>query len=158
MLDINEKSAKIPHWLLFISVSFIIVFDLLYTYLFLSNNSIAYEDNPIHSFFVKAIGLNYFLIMIPISLIIVYGVILLGDWLIKTLDKETTIDGKNYVAIVLMLLTFPNVLINEIFYIMFGRNIFNWGFRESLFAGLVLTIIYIILAEIDDKSKKKQKK
>ena len=95
--------------------------------------------------------------MIPISLIIIYGAILLGNCLIKKIDKETTINGKNYTAIVLILLTFPNVLINEILRIIFGRNIFGWGFRESIFAGLILVIIYIVLAEIDDKSKKKQK-
>lgn len=155
-MDINQKTAKIPFWLLFGIASFIIIFDFIYTYLFLSNNSAAYEDSPIHAFFVNIFGLNYFLIMIPISIIILYIIIRCVDWIIKKIDKKTGINGRNYTAVIIILLTFPNVLVNEIFYILSGRNLLGWGFRESLLAGLILAIIYISIAEIEDKKYKKE--
>jgi hypothetical protein len=124
--------------------------------MFLSDNSIAYEDSPIHAFFADVFGLNYFLFMIPIAVAALYFVILLGDWLINKIDKKTNINGKNYIAVIVILITFPNVLINEILFALSGRNIPGLGFRGSLIAGLVLMAIYIILAEIDDKAYKRK--
>ena len=99
---------------------------------------------------------NYFLVMVPLSILFIYGIIELADFIIKRIDVHTGIDGRKYSAILIILITFPNVLVNEIVYSIFGRDIFGWGFRESILAGVVLMVAYIILAEIDDKKYKKQ--
>ena len=157
-MGINQKTAKIPFWILFSIASFIVVFDFIFTYIILSTNSRAYESNPIQMFFVDTFGLDYFLVMVPISIIFLYLVIHLGDWLIKSFDKKTKINGKNYISIIIILITLPNVIINEILVLILNDNIFNLGFRGSIIAGLVLMIIYIILVELDDISEKKKNK
>ena len=157
-MNINQKTAKIPFWILFGLASFITFFDLIFTYFFLKNNPIAHEGNPVHAYFVGIFGLEYFLFMIPISLLTLYGIIKLGGWAVKRIDKKTQINGKNYIALIIILLTFPNVLINEIFTILFGKQVLRLGFDPALLLAVTLTIVYIILAEIDDKAQKKQLK
>lgn len=156
-MDINQKTAEIPFWVLYGSVVGITFFDLIFTYLFLSNNPEAHEGNPVHAYFVSIIGLEYFLFLIPTSLLALYGVIKLGAWTIRRIDKHTEINGGNYMAVILVLLTFPNVLINEILVVLFGKQVLRLRFDPALILAIVLTTVYIILTEIADrKSKKKQ--
>jgi hypothetical protein len=71
------------------------------------------------------------------------------------MDKHTEINGENYMAVILILLTFPNVLINEIFTVLFGKPVLS--FDQVLILAVVLITVYSILTEIADrKSKKKQ--
>jgi hypothetical protein len=156
-MNINQRTAKIPFWVLFGLVAGITLFDLIFTYLFLSSNPEAHEGNPIHAYFVSIVGLEYFLFLIPLSLLALYGVIEFGAWAIRRLDKRTEINGKNFMAVILILLTFPNVLINEILVVLFGKQVLRLGFNAALILAVVLTIVYIILTETADrKSKKKQ--
>jgi len=56
------------------------------------------------------------------------------------------------------LLTFPNVLLNEIFLILFGKQLHVSRFDPALILAIVLTLSYIVLTEMADrKAKKKQK-
>ena len=157
-MGINQKTAKIPFWVLYGLVAGITLFDLVFTYLFLSNNPGAHEGNPVHAYFASIIGFEYFLIMIPISLLALYGIIKLGAWGIRRIDKHTEINGGNYMAVILILLTFPNVLINEILLILFGRQVLRFSFDPALILAVILMLIYIILTEIDDKAQKKKLK
>ena len=73
------------------------------------------------------------------------------------MDKHTEINGENYLAVILVLLTFPNVLVNEIFIVLFGKQVLRLRLDPALILAIVLTTVYIILTEIADrKSKKKQ--
>lgn len=74
-MGINKKTAKISFWVLYGLVAGITLFDLVFTYLFLSNNPEAYEGNSVHAYFASIIGLEYFLVMMPISLLALYGII-----------------------------------------------------------------------------------
>lgn len=157
-MGINQKTAKIPFWVLYGLVACITIFDLIFTYLFLANNPGAHEGNPVHAYFASMFGLEYFLVMIPVSLLALFGAIKLGAWGIRHIDKETEINGENYMAVILILLTFPNMLINEIFVVLFGKQVLRLGFDTALILAIVLTISYIIFAEIDDKVQKKKLK
>lgn len=156
-MNINQKTAKIPFWVLYLLVAGVTLFDLVFTYIFLSNNPEAHEGNPVHAYFASIIGLEYFLFLIPISLPALYGGIKLGAWIIRRVDKHTEINGENYMAVILILLTFPNVLINEIFTVLFGKQVLRLGVNPALILAIVLITVYIILTEIADrKAKKKQ--
>jgi hypothetical protein len=156
-MNINQKTAKIPFWVLYGLAAGIVLFDLVFTYIFLSNNPRAHESNPLNVYFASIIGLEYFLFLIPISLPALYGVIKFGAWIIRRMDKHTEINGENYMAVILILLTFPNVLINEMFTVLFGKQALGLSFDQVLILAVVLITVYSILTEITDrKSRKKQ--
>ena len=157
MMDINQKTAKIPFWVLYGLVAGITLFDLIFTYLFLSNNPKAHEGNPVHAYFASIIGLEYFLFLIPISLLALYGITKLGEWAIRRIDKHTEINGENYMAVILILLTFPNVLINEIFLVFFGKQVLRLGFDPAWILAIVLFTLYITLTEMADRKSKKKR-
>ena len=157
MMDINQRTAKIPFWVLYGLVAGITLFDLIFTYLFLSNDPKAHEGNPVHAYFVSIIGLEYFLFLIPISLLALYGVTRLGAWAIRRIDKHTEINGKNYMAVILFLLTFPNVLINEIFVVLFGKQVLRLGFDPAWILAIVLVTLYVTLTEMADRKSKKKR-
>ncbi len=156
-MDLNQRTAKIPFWILYGSVAGITLFDFIFTYAFLSNNPEAHEGNPVHAYFVSIIGLGYFLFLIPISLLALYGVTKLGAWAIRRIDKHTEINGENYVAVILILLTFPNVLINEILVVLFGKQVLILRFDPALILAIVLVTVYIILTEMADRTSKKKR-
>jgi hypothetical protein len=156
-MDINQRTAKIPFWILYCSVTSNTLFDLTFTYLFLNNNPEAHEGNPLHAYFVSIIGLEYFLFLMPISLLALYGAIKLGAWIIRRVDKHTEINGENYIAVILILFTFPNVLINEILRGLFGRQVLRLSFDLALIVAIALVTVYIALTEMADrKFKNKQ--
>ena len=73
-MDINQRTAKIPFWGLYALAAAITIFDLIFTYTFLNSNPGAYEANPVHAFLSGIFGLEYFLFLIPVSLVAVYGI------------------------------------------------------------------------------------
>ena len=154
-MDINQLTAKIPFWVLYLIASCITVFDLVFTYLFLSEHAKAYEGNPVHAFFVGVFGLEYFLFLIPAALISFYAIAKFGGWLIKYLDKRTQINGENYVLAIILLFTLPNVLFNELFLVLFGTQLTMSGINLALVVGVVLVLGYILLAEMADRKAKK---
>ena len=156
-MDINQKTANIPFWVLYGLVAGIALFDLIFTYTFLSSNPEAYEGNPVHAYLAGIFGLEYFLFLIPVSLLALYGIIKLGAWAIRRIDKHTEINGENYMAVILILLTFPNVLLNEIFLILFGSQLHVSRFDPALILAIVLTLSYIVLTEMADRKAKKKK-
>jgi hypothetical protein len=156
-MDINQKTANIPFWVLYGIVVAIALFDLIFTYTFLSSNPEAYEGNPVHAYLAGIIGLEYFLFLIPVSLVALYGITKLGAWVIRRMDKHTEINGENYMAVILILLTFPNVLLNEITIILFGRQLFVSRFDPALILAIVLTLSYIVLTEMADRKAKKKR-
>ena len=156
-MDINQKTANIPFWVLYGLAAGIVLFDLIFTCTFLSSNPEAYEGNPVNAYLAGIIGLEYFLFLIPLALLGIYGVTKLSAWGIRRMDKHTEINGENYMAVILILLTFPNVLLNEIFLILFGKQLHVSRFDAALILAIVLTLSYIVLTEMADrKAKKKQ--
>jgi hypothetical protein len=157
-MDINQLTAKIPFWVLYLIASCITVFDLAFTYIFLSDNPGAHEGNPIHAFFVGAFGLGYFLFLIPVALVSFYAIAKFGGWLIQYLDKRTQINGENYMLAIISLFTLPNVLFNELFLVLFGTQLAISGINLALVVALVLVLGYILLAEMADRKAKKNAK
>jgi len=156
-MDINHKTAKIPFWILYGLAAGITVFDLVFTYLFLSSNPQAHEGNPALAYLASIVGLQLFLFMIPISVLAFYVIIKFGAWAIRRIDKHTGIKGENYMAVIIILLTSPNVLMNEIFPILFGRQLLRLRFDPALIVAITLFAVYIVLTErADRKFKKKQ--
>jgi|GEM_PF-2398460 len=156
-MDINQRTAKTPFWILYFIAAGITLFDLIFTYLFLKNNPGAHEGNPVHAYFVSIIGLEYFLFLIPISLLAFYGAAKLGAWTIRRVDKQTEINGENYIAVILILLTFPNVLINEILRILLGIQALRSSVDPALLLAVILVTVYIALAEMADRKSKKKR-
>ena len=154
-MDINQLTARIPFWVLYLIASCITVFDLTFTYLFLSEHARAYEGNPIHAFFAGVFGIEYFLFLIPVALITFYAIAKFGGWLIQYLDKRTQINGENYVLVIISLFTFPNFLFNELFLTLFGTQLTLSGINLSLIVGVVLILGYILLTEMADRKAKK---
>ena len=152
--NINQKTAKIPFWILYLISGFIICFDLVYTHSFLSNNPQAIEGNPIHVNFLNIFGVNYFLILIPIALVLLYGATKLAGWIIRRFYPKSQIKGDNYTAIIVILLTLPNVLFNEVLATLFNTKPML-SFRGALIFGLILMTIYIIVTEIADSKATK---
>ena len=156
-MDINQRTAKIPFWVLYGIAAAITIFDLIFTYTFLSSNPRAHEGNPVHAYLAGIIGLEYFLFLIPVSLVAFYAITKLGAWAIRRIDKHTEINGENYMAVILILLTFPNVLLNEITIILFGRQLFVSRFDPALILAVVLALGYIVLTEMADRKAKKKR-
>lgn len=156
-MDINQGTAKIPFWGLYALVAAITLFDLVFTYTFLSSNPGAYEANPVHAYLSGVFGLEYFLFLIPLSLVVLYGITKLGAWAIRCVDKHTEINGENYMAVILILLTFPNVLLNELSIILFGSQLHVSCFDPALVLAIVLTLSYIVLTEMADRKAKKKR-
>lgn len=77
--------------------------------------------------------------------------------MIRRIDKYTEISGENYMAVILILVTFSNMLINEIFMVVFGRQVLRLGFDPALILAVVLTIGYIMLAELEIKLKRERR-
>lgn len=147
--NFNQKMAKIPFWILYLISAFIISFDLIYTSSFLSNNPNAHEGNPINAYFASIFGNNYFLFMIPLVLLLLYGAVKLADWIIKTYYKQSQIKGDNYTVIIVTLITLPNVLFNEVWALIFDAKPML-SFRGALIAGLILMAIFMTITEIID--------
>ena len=146
-MDINQKIAKIPFWILFSILSFIVSWDFLFTYFTLKYNPSVGEGNPVSLFIINNFGLNYFLFWWPISLVILYGVIRLGAWILANVDKRKDLNGKNHTAIIIILLSFPNVF-RQIIKVLFDVWIIRgWNLKYSFVFGFTLMIIYVILTE-----------
>ena len=158
-LNINQKIAKIPFILLYGILAFFIVFSFLCTYLYQKDWSAFQEGQPIDyalaGFFSNLFGTEYnvyFLFAIPFMLLLVYGAIRLGGWLVRRMDKRTSINGENHIAMIILILLLPNFI-----YLMswfFFRVILST--RALLLFGVFLVIIYIVITEIDDKKKKSE--
>jgi len=146
-MDINQKIAKIPFWILFSILSFIVSWDFLFTYFTLKNNPSVGEGNPVSLFIINNFGLNYFLFWLPISLIILYGIVRLGAWMVANVDKRPDLNGKNHVTIMIILLAFPNVFRQMIKVFFDVWIIKGWNLKYSFISGFTLMIIYIILTE-----------
>ena len=151
--NINQKIARIPFWILYLISAFIISFDLVYTHLFLSNNPQATEGNPINLYFLNIFGPTYFIFLIPTVLVLLYGAAKFAGWVVKTYYRKSQIKGDNHTIIVVILLTLPNFLFNEVFAALLGiKPMLN--FRNTLIFGLFLMTIYLIITEIVDSKTK----
>ena len=156
-MDINQRTAKMPFWVLYGLAACITLFDLIFTYTFLSSNIGAHEGNPVHAYFASIFGLEYFLVLIPVSLIALFGLTKLGAWTIRRLDAHTEINGENYIAVLLILLTFPNVLLNKITILLFGHPLLVSSFDPALILAIFLVLGYIVLTEMADREAKKKR-
>ncbi len=152
--NINQKIAKIPFWILYLISAFIICFDLIYTHYFLSTNTRAVEGNPVNAYFANIFGVNYFLFMIPVVLLLLFGVAKFAGWIIRTYYQKSQIKGDNYTIIIVILLTLPNVLFNEILAILFGTKPLL-SFTGALIFGLILAVIFMTITEITDSKAAK---
>jgi len=129
--------------------AFIICFDLLFTHYFLGNNPHAVEGNPINAYFADIFGLNYFLVLIPVVLVLLYGAAKLAGWIIKTYYKKSQIRGDNHAVIFVILMTLPNFLFNEVSILLFGTKPML-DFRWTLIVSISIVAIYMITTEIID--------
>lgn len=155
-MDINQKIAKIPFWILHSILSFLIIWDFLFTYFTIKNNPGISEGNPINAFFMQIFGLKYFLFGIPIILIVIYGAIRLGAWILVKVDKRPDINGMNHTTIFCILLVFPNVFRQMIKVFFDVWIIRGWNLKYSFLSGIVLMVIYVIWTEyLTPKRKKK---
>ncbi|OGD65869.1 hypothetical protein A3F08_00055 [Candidatus Berkelbacteria bacterium RIFCSPHIGHO2_12_FULL_36_9] len=152
--NINQKIAKIPFWILYLISSFIICFDLIYTHSFLSNNTQAIEGNPVNAYLSNILGVDYFLFMIPVVLLLLYGAAKFAGWIIRRYYQKSQIKGDNYTIVVVILLTLPNVVFNELFAILFNTKPML-SFQGSLIFGLILMAIFMTIAEIADSKATK---
>ena len=110
-----------------------------------------------HAYLAGIIGLEYFLFLIPVSFVAFYGIAKLGAWVIRRMTKHTEINGENYMAVLLILLTFPNVLLNEMTIILFGKQLFVSRFDPAMILAIVLAVGYIVLTEMADRKAKKKR-
>jgi len=156
-MDINQRTAKMPFWVLYGLAACITLFDLVFTYMFLSSNSRVYDANPVHAYLSGMFGLEYFLVLIPVSLVAFYGLAKFGGWAIRRLDEHTEINGENYFVVLLILLTFPNVLLNEVTILLFGRQLLVSRFDPALILAVFLVLGYIVLTEMADRKAKKKR-
>ena len=147
-MDLNKKIAKILFWVLVGIIIFQVIWDFIFTYLFLKNNPNVYESNPVHAFFVNLWGTNYFLFSIPIILLILFGAIKFGAWLITKCKNGELIKGDNHIAILLILLMAPNI-VHQLIQIIFRTRLLEGGFKFFYFLGLIMMIIYLTLTEYD---------
>lgn len=90
-------------------------------------------------------------------LLILYGAIKLGGWLVKLTDKNTEINGDNHTAIIIILMLLPG-FVHLFIQVIFGISLIKgWGGRYSLITGGAFMIIYIILTEITDRKAKRKR-
>lgn len=152
--NINQKIARVPFWLWYLISALLICFDLIYTFFFLNNNSKAMEASPLNAYFASIFGNNYFLEMVPVVLLLLYGTGKLAGWIIRRYYPKSQIKGENYTMIVVALLALPNVLFNEILAILFGTKPML-SFRGALIFGLILMMLFITITEIADSKATK---
>lgn len=146
-MNLNKKIAKIPFWVLYSILSFLVIWDFVFTYFTIKNNPNMGEGNPINAFFMQIFGLQYFLWSIPVILIVIYGAIRLGAWVLVNVDKRADLNGMNHVAMMGIMLVFPNVL-RMFIKLLFGVWIIKgWNLKYSFLSGFALMIIYVILTE-----------
>ncbi|MEA2055234.1 MAG: hypothetical protein U9O49_00155 [Candidatus Thermoplasmatota archaeon] len=160
-MGINKKIAQIRFPILFGILLVFILTSFLSTYFFQEDWSALEESQPIDyafaRFFADAFGTKenvYFLVAIPIMLLLIFGAIKLGGWGIRRIDKETEINGDNHVAMMIILGLLPNFMY-IIGWLLFKVRVVN---RSLFIVALVLIVIYIIITEIDDKTQKKKLK
>jgi len=160
-IGINKKIAQIRFPILFGILLVFILTSFLSTYFFQEDWGAFEESQPIDyaftRFFADVFNTEenvYFLVAIPVMLLLIFGAIKLGGWLIRRIDKETEINGDNHVAMIIILLLLPN-FIYLISWLLFKVRVVN---RSLFIIALVLVVIYIIITEIDDKAQKKKLK
>ena len=165
-MNINQKIAKIPFWILFGILSFLVIFSFVYTYAHmdyprtkegnLANHFLALTFSNVFSTSYE----NYFLYSIPFVLLLLYGALRLAKWLVRVVDKKTNIKGDNHAAIIIILLMLPNVL-HQIIATLFGvfliENLSS-EFKYTTLIGVALGAIYLILAEFIESRMNKKKK
>ena len=160
-MGINKKIAQIRFPILFGILLVFILTSFLSTYFFQEDWGAFEESQPIDyafaRFFADVFNTEenvYFLVAIPIMLLLIFGAIKLGGWLIRRIDKETEINGDNHVAMIIILGLLPN-FIYIVSWLLFKVRVVN---RFLFIIALVLVVIYIIITEIDDKAQKKKLK
>ena len=163
-MNINERIGRIPFWVLFLVISFMVIFSFVYTYVHMDYPQTR-EGNPAVHFLASQsssmfnIGYKYFfLYSIPFVLLLLYGAIKLASWLIRVVDKRTDLKGDNQAAMYLIMIMLPNVL-HQIVHTVFGVLIipdFNEEYKLTTMAGFVLLVIYVLLTEYLYRNSKKK--
>ena len=162
-MNINKKIAKIPFWVLYGILAFLVIFSFVYTYAHMDYPRIK-EGNPANHYlaltFSKIFDMDYkyyFLYSIPFVLLLLYGALKLAKFLVRVVDKRTDIKGDNHAAMIVILVMGPNVL-HQIIVTLFGVYLIKNSaaeFKYTTIIGVALGAIYLILAEfISEKSKK----
>lgn len=165
-MNLNQKIAKIPFWILFAIVSFLTIFSFVYTYVHMDYPRIK-EGNPANHFlaltFSRAFNMDYkyyFLYSIPFVLLLLYGALKLAKWLVRFVDKSNNIKGDNHAAMFVILVMLPNVL-HQIIVALFGVYLIKdtrAEFKYTTIAGIVLLAIYLLLTEFIEPRVNKKKK
>ena len=152
MTNINQKVAKIPFAALYAVIALFHTVSALAVNKFMSPGGFQ-KDQPWDHFLAstcsRLFGIsynNYFLASIPLYLLGFYGVIRIVGWLIEKLDKKGGINGRNHMAVTIILFLLPNFLY-ALCLLLGTTPIKGWGARPAALLGLGLIVVFSIASE-----------
>lgn len=151
-MGINSKIAKIPFFILYLTLAVFTSFNWIRVILFQRDWEVFSTQQPwdyyLSNFFSNAFGIThqqYFIFALPVVLIGLYVIPKIVGKLIN-LDKNSNIEGDNHVAIILILLIVPITL---------GlHKLFAFGWRSYLIPGIALISLFSIWSWADERNKK----
>ena len=151
-MGINAKVAKIPFFILYLSLVLLTSFNWIRVILFQKNFDVFLTEQPwdyyLSGFFVNNFGIThqqYFLFAFPVILILLFVVPKIVGKLIN-LDTKTNVKGDNHTAVLLILLIAP---------VAFGiHKLLGPGWKNHLIPGFILISLFSIWSWIDEKNKK----
>lgn len=154
-MEINSKVARLPFWCLYLVLAVLVLFNWGRVILFQKDFEVFRSSQPwdyyLSRFFAEIFEVSqrsYFVFALPVVLAGLYLVPkVLGK--LMSLDKATNVRGDNHVALILILLTAPAT---------FGIHRFLSLRAAGYFLpGVILVIIFSILAAADERGYKKKK-
>lgn len=151
-MGINSKIARIPFFVLYLILSFLISFNWIRVILFQKGfeayQSLQPWDYYLSSLFAKTFGTTqkeYFIFAIPIMLLVLYLIPKLFGKLME-MDKKSNIKGDNHIAILIILLVVPSIL---------GlHRLFAYGWKGYLIPGIILISLFSAWSWMDEKNFK----
>ena len=151
-MGINSRIAKIPFFILYLTLAAFTSFNWIRVILFQKDWGAFRTQQPwdyyLSNFFSNTFGIThqqYFIFALPVVLIGLYLIPKIVGKLLN-LDKNTNIKGDNHIAIILILFVAPTTL---------GLyKLFDWGWRSYLIPGVILITLFSVWSWIDEKNKK----
>ena len=152
-MSINTKVAKIPFLLLYLVNAFLISFNFLKVILFQEDFTSFATEQPWDHFLATKFSevfstsyRSYFIFALPVYLVLLFIFLKLFGKLID-LDKRSNVRGENHIAVSVMLFIMPVTL---------GvHKLLGSGWKNFLFPGFVLIILFSIISGIDEQRFKK---
>ena len=140
--DYNKWISRIHSWILYSIVLLFTVWDFTFTYFAMKTVQGAREANPLHALMMNLFGVQYFLYMAPVALLIIFLAMRFGG---KLLEKGTKgIKGENHIAMMLIIIMSPNIIFNEMFPLFFNTSFVHWQHNWFGYFAAIVVIIYTI--------------